>query len=158
MVEEIYEIKNEILEQLRKEIDSKGIERIDKEMVDMVKDLAEAEEKCWKAEYYRSVTEAMEGQQGYSENQRGGYQGNQGNQRGGYEGNQRGNRASGYGQQRWGNQYGSGGGNGRRGSRRGYGMGHMEALESVKMALQNAEPEERERMTQELRSMMGGQM
>lgn len=35
------------------------------EVVDMIKDLAEVEEKCWKAKYYESVVAAMEG--GYDE-------------------------------------------------------------------------------------------
>lgn len=65
MVEKIYAIKNQLLEQLEKDVREKGADRADPQMVDMVKDLAEAEEKCWKAEYYRAVTEAMEGKQGY---------------------------------------------------------------------------------------------
>ena len=70
MVEEIYKMKNEILQQAKKELEERGPERIDVNrmgaMVDMVKDLAEAEEKCWKAQYYRNaVTEAMESKYGY---------------------------------------------------------------------------------------------
>lgn len=70
MVEEIYKLKNEILQQAKKELDERGPERMDVDrlgaMVDMVKDLAEAEEKCWKAQYYRNaVTEAMESKYGY---------------------------------------------------------------------------------------------
>ena len=40
------------------------------EVIDMIKDLAETEEKCWKACYYKSIYEAM---QGYDENDRQGY-------------------------------------------------------------------------------------
>lgn len=70
MVEKIYKMKNEILQQAEKELEERGPERIDVNrmgaMVDMVKDLAEAEEKCWKAQYYRNaVTEAMESKYGY---------------------------------------------------------------------------------------------
>ena len=79
MVEDIYNMKNEILQQAKKELKERGPERIDVarmgEMVDMIKDLAEAEEKCWKAQYYRNaVTEAMENKYGYS-TQMGGSQG-----------------------------------------------------------------------------------
>lgn len=70
MVENIYKMKNQILQQAEKELAERGPERIDVnrmgELVDMVKDLAEAEESCWKAQYYRKVTEAMEGSSGYT--------------------------------------------------------------------------------------------
>lgn len=70
MVGEIYELKNKILAQVKKEITERGVEKMDVEevgkMVDMVKDLADAEKNCWKADYYRAVTEAM-GSQGYSQ-------------------------------------------------------------------------------------------
>ncbi len=70
MVEEIWKMKNEILAQAKKELEERGPERMDVDrlgaMVDMVKDLAEAEMACWKAQYYRNaVTEAMENKYGY---------------------------------------------------------------------------------------------
>lgn len=85
MVEEIYKMKNEILTQAKKELEERGPERMDVdrlgEMVDMVKDLAEAEMACWKAQYYRNaVTEAMENKYGYST----GSPANGGNMRQGY--------------------------------------------------------------------------
>lgn len=71
MVEEIYKMKNEILQQAKKELDERGPDRIDVnrmgEMIDMVKDLAEAEKSCWEAQYYRNVVgEAMKEKYGYS--------------------------------------------------------------------------------------------
>lgn len=70
MVEKIYDIKNQILQRVDKDIQERGVDRIDVkevgELVDMVKDLAEAEKSCWEAQYYRSVTEAMSGTSGYS--------------------------------------------------------------------------------------------
>lgn len=152
MVEEIYEIKNEILDQLRQDIDSKGIERIDKEKVDMVKDLAAAEKYCWEAEYYRGVAEAMEGQSGYPGGS--GYAMGMGYPQGGSGG-----RSGGSGGRSGGSSGGSSGypnRGGRRGSRRGYAMGYP--IEELKREMQSAEPQERERMMQELRQMMGGQM
>lgn len=85
MVEEIYKMKNEILAQAKKELEERGPERMDVdrlgEMVDMVKDLAEAEMSCWKAQYYRNaVTETMENKYGYST----GSPANGGNMRQGY--------------------------------------------------------------------------
>lgn len=83
MVEEIYKLKNELLSQAKKELAERGPDRIDVnrmgEIIDMVKDLAEAEESCWKAQYYRNiVSDAMEQKYGYSdptqaENTRQGY-------------------------------------------------------------------------------------
>ena len=74
MVELIREIKDVLLEQMDKDVQERGVDRIDPDMVDMVKDLADAEKSCWEAEYYRSVTEAMENRSGYTQNrmQRGG--------------------------------------------------------------------------------------
>ena len=152
MVEEIYDLKNQLLESMAKEIDERGIERLDKEKVDMVKDLAEAEKSCWEAEYYRSVTEAMEGGSGYD-----GQMGMRGNQMGydGMSGAQGGSRGGG---SRGGSQGSSRGRSGYRDSRgryarRGYGSGYHEHIDALKMELQNADQQEREQIMNELRGM-----
>lgn len=152
MVEEIYDLKNQLLESMAKEIDERGIERLDKEKVDMVKDLAEAEKSCWEAEYYRSVTEAMEGGSGYD-----GQMGMRDNQMGydGMSGAQGGNRG---GSNRGGSQGSSRGRSGYRDSRgryarRGYGSGYHEHIEALKMEMQNADQQEREQIMNELRGM-----
>ena len=108
-------------------------------MVDMVKDLAEAEKSCWEAEYYRSVSEAMERGDGQS-----GYMGHDGSGGSG-------------GRSGWQNQYGSGR---NRGGRRGYdGTGYYhDPMESVRAYMQGASPQERERVRSEMRSMMDGSM
>lgn len=158
MVEEIYELKNQFLEKMTNDIEERGgIERVNVDemykLADIVKDLAEAEKACWEAEYYRGVSESMGGQPGYP----GGSGGQQGGQ-GGY----------GYAQGMGYPQGGSGGrsgGNrggypqrgGRRSSRRGYNMSGY-PMEELKMQMQQASPQEREQMMQELRQMMGGQM
>ena len=146
MVGEIYELKNKLLEQMAQDVQERGIERLDKDRVDMVKDLAEAEKNCWKAEYYRAVTEAMEGEAGYpmSGNQMG-YNGMSGAQQGSRGGNM------GTGSQ-------SGSRSGYRDSmgryaRRGYGMGYQEHVDALKMELQNADPQQREMIMQQIRSM-----
>ena len=136
MVDKIYEIKNQVLEQIERDMREKGADRVDGEMVDMVKDLACAEKDCWEAEYYRAVTEAMEhdGGSGYTEGPRLGSAG-------------------------WQNQYGSGR------SRRGYddrhsynGMGYQETVDAMRHYLRNSDPVERERMRSEMRSIMDGSM
>lgn len=65
MTHKIFEIKEKLINELDSEIERMGsIRNMDTRetgmIVDMIKDLAEAEEKCWKACYYKSVVEAME--------------------------------------------------------------------------------------------------
>lgn len=141
MVEEIYKMKNDILKQIEKEVGERGIERIDVnrigEMVDMVKDLAEAEKSCWEASYYRQVSEAMEGSSGYRQS---GYQ-------------QSGSMRSGYGA-----GTGSSAGYGAQDNmRQGYpGMsGHTNIKDELREALQHSTPDERERLRNEVLSMIG---
>lgn len=145
MVEDIYNIKNQIIERIEKDISERGPERIDVsemgKLVDMVKDLAEAEKSCWEAEYYRGVSEAMDGsgyQMGYQGGgSSGGSSGSNGSRNGyGYMGYRQSGRGSA-------NQYGG---------RRGYQMGYD--IDGLKMAMQNADPQERERMKREMQQMM----
>ena len=67
MVEDIYILKNKILQHIERE--TKNMDRIDVkeigELVDMVKDLAEAEKSCWEASYYKAISEGMEDRAGY---------------------------------------------------------------------------------------------
>lgn len=64
MVEKICELKKEIVDFLECIIDDRGLHCMEAEetgeVVDMIKDLAEAEKNCYKAEYYKSIVEAME--------------------------------------------------------------------------------------------------
>ena len=112
MVDRIYDLKNQVLDRIEQEVREKGIDRADYlgMMVDMVKDLAEAEKDCWKASYYRAVTEAMEGKSGY--------------------------------------------GMSRQPMRRGYRDRSNEMVESVRMAMMDMAPEERDRMRDQLRMAM----
>lgn len=143
MVEKIYEAKNKILEHVSKQLEERGVENVNVNqlgmMVDMVKDLAEAEKECWEAQYYRTVTEAMGQKSGYSGGQGGGT-----------------GSSAGYGSQ------GGQGGGGRSGymqstARQGYGTGmsgHQEVKELVRK-MQMADPMEKEHIIQELRSEIG---
>lgn len=132
MVELIKEIKDQLLEQVDAEIKERGgVERVDPDTIDMIKDLAEAEKACWEAEYYRSVTEAMDNNSGYQTN-------GMSYGRNGYK-NRRG----------WQNQYGSGY------MRSGYNtMGHDESIEGIRNIMMTANPDEKERLKAELRNMM----
>lgn len=61
---ELSEIKERLVSDVRSMVVSKGLpsQHVKEcgEIVDMIKDLAEAEEKCWKACYYKTVIKAME--------------------------------------------------------------------------------------------------
>lgn len=134
MVEEIYKMKNELLKQAKKELEERGPERIDVnrmgEMIDMVKDLAEAEKSCWEADYYRKVSKSMEGSSGYSTT--GNPASGGGNIRSGYD-------SMGYGSMRQG--YGS--------------MGHGDMVEEFAEKYAQLRPDERMAMKNQLLTKLG---
>lgn len=143
MVDKIYEIKNKVLGQIEQDMREKGPSRIDGDMVDMVKDLAEAEKCCWEAEYYRSVVEAMGGGSGYGmSGSQMGYDGMYGMQQG----------TSGMGG-RTGSQSGYRDSQGRY-ARRGYGGSYQEHIDALKAEMQGADPQQRDAIAQELRKML----
>lgn len=139
MVELIKETKNTLLERLDKAINEKGADRMNIQEVgmltDAVKDLAEAEKSCWEAEYYMTVTNAMEdGSMGYDGM---GYSGRGGMQGGyGYRGQRRDSMG--------------------RYSSRGYTRnryGHDDMMQEMRQMMDGADPQERERLKQQLRQM-----
>lgn len=152
MVERIKETKDQILERMEQTISERGIDRVDVnemgKLADIVKDLAEAEKACWEAEYYMSVTEAMD-EYGYDDGMNYAQGGGQGQQSG--QGNRRG--------------YGRGQGSrrgyrgrdsmGRYTSRRGYRRryGHDDMMQDIREMMQSADPQEREQLRQQLRQM-----
>lgn len=133
MVENIYELKNKLLKHVENE--TIDMQRMDVkevgELIDMVKDLAEAEKCCWEASYYRKVTEAMEESSGYTST---GSPANGG--------------GMGYGSTRSG--YGSSMRQGYNGS-----MGHSELIEKLGEEFRNLSPEERMMMKNKVLSVMG---
>ena len=133
MVELISDEKNKVLEYMKKSLDKYGPDKMNVEEVgklaDAIKDMAEAEKACWEADYYRSVTEAMEGQAGYMPDGMGYVRG-----RMGYNPNR--------------DSMG-------RYARRGYGgYGYHEHMQDIRSEMQSASPEEREKMKRELRQML----
>lgn len=70
MVEKIKATKDKVLDFMDREIGKYNGDRMDVkeigDLADIIKDLAKAEESCWEAEYYRSVSEAMNGSSGSS--------------------------------------------------------------------------------------------
>ncbi len=133
MVEKIKEAKDDILAYLSKEINRYGGDKMDlaaiEKITDAVKDMAEAEKACWEAEYYRAVAEAMEG---------GSY---------GYDSMPTGGTAP--------MGYGTRGRMGYRDSRGRYARrGYHEGMDSLREEMQQATPEEREKMKREMRAML----
>lgn len=71
-LKELNEVKHSLIDAVKMEV-AKGVQNIDAEelgeVIDMIKDLAEAEKACMEACYYENVTEAMsedgEGRMGY---------------------------------------------------------------------------------------------
>lgn len=150
MVEKIASLKDELLMQAEQDMHDGG--RVDPETIDGIKDLAEAEKSCWEAEYYRSVTEAMEdGKAGYDDGM--GYHGNRGGM--GYDRQGRGYRRGYERESRRG--YRGRDSQGRYASRRGYrrtdGYGHDDMMAEVRQMLETADPQEKERLKMQLRQM-----
>lgn len=157
MVDKIYDIKARVLDRMQQSISERGIERMDVnemgKLADVVKDLSEAEESCWEAEYYRSVTEAMGS--GYM-----GYEDAATRDRRGY---QRPMEQSGYSLPggstvtfRQGDASGYRDSQGQYASRRGYmdgPYGHTDPMQDVRQMMQSADPQERERIKAQLRQM-----
>lgn len=152
MIQKIREMKDMALEKMEQSISERGIERADVaemgKLADIVKDMAEAEKACMEAEYYGSITEAME-TQGYTPELYDGmgygmgYNGTQGGSRGGNRGGGNSGSRSGYRDSR-----------GRYARRSGYSMDYHEDMEGIREAMQNAAPEKREKIKRELRQMI----
>ena len=134
MVDKIKMIKDHVLQRMEQEIGERGVDRFDVhemgKMADIAKDLAEAEKSCWEAEYYMAIAEGM-GSQGYTN----------GTNIGSMPYN---NDSQGYRDSR-----------GRYARRPGYTpMGYHGEIEGIREAMQNATPEEREKMQRELRQIV----
>lgn len=138
MVNKIYELKNKILMHVEKEMQDMQRMNVKEvgELVDMVKDLAEAEKDCIKATYYDEVTKAMKGES-----------------RSGY-GN-----AMGYGSSRQGAQGGNMGygnmGYGNMGYSQNAPMGHDDLIEKLGEEYRNLSPDERIRMKSSILAKLG---
>lgn len=152
MVEKLKDLKDELLMQAEQDMHENG--SVDHMMIDDIKDLAEAEKSCWEAEYYRTVTEAMEdGKAGYDDGmgytRRGGM---------GYDRQGRGYRRGYERESRRGYRGQSRDSIGRYTSRRGYrrmdGYGHTDMMAEVRQMMETADPQEREQLKMQLRQMM----
>ena len=140
MLDKLYDLKADMLQRLEKLVDERGLERLDaKELTDAIKDISEAE-------YYCSVVDAMDNYGYMPEDMT--YDGMGYDGQGNRGGNRQGRGRSGYRDSM--GRYST-----RANRRRGYRMGHMDAIENIREELQSATQEEREQLKQELRQMLG---
>ena len=145
MINTVYDLKNKLLESVNKEASERGIERLDGNKVDMIKDLAETEYYCMKAKYYDTVIQEMKGgSSGYGS---GGGAGT--GSSAGYA-SRGGSMSQGY-ASRDGMQYSYDSGR----TMRSGSMGHQELMEPLRMAIQNASPDEREHLRNEAMGILG---
>ena len=159
MIDKICKMKDKLCEYAHQQM-QQGLDRVDtREMgavIDMIKDLAEAEKSCMEADYYESVVEAME-----EGGDRYGYDGG-GSSGGGSRGESGGR--SGYrmessdgegGRMGYKNQYGNWPANPanrrRRMRRRGY---TEESVENIRSMMEEADPARREQLKRDLEELM----
>lgn len=149
MLENINNAKEKVLERMEKAIGPNGVERMDiaemEKLADIVKDLSEAEKECWEAQYYMSVTHAMNSSGGYTTDAYGsqgympepmGYDTVRTYGRSGYRDSM--------------GRYAT------RPSNMGYdGMRYGYDMQGLREAMSTASPEEREKMMREMRTMLG---
>lgn len=140
MVEKIKESKDKVLKYMDRELTKYGEDRMDVktmgDLADIVKDLAEAEHHCWEAQYYRTVTEAMEG----------GSSGSSGYGSGGGSGSSANGGRMGYGMGGARRGYGGGGG----GS-----QGYTDPVSSIREMMAMADPETKAKIRGELSGVLG---
>lgn len=155
MENEIYEMKDQLVRLAKQQL-NRGIENVDTQemgmVVDMIKDLAEAEKACYEAEYYMSVVDAME----EAEEERYGY--DDGQSRQGYQERYYPNEGGTdrMGRMGYKNQYGNWRANpgGRRKPRRmrqGY---SEESIDNIKGIMESADPARREQLKKDLQQLM----
>lgn len=144
-------------------LDGGSIEQMG-QIIDMIKDLSEAEKSCLEAEYYDTVIDAMDG-----ESDRYGYpgQGGSGSGRGGSGGGGRSGGRSGYrdpymmdedgegGRMGYRNQYGNFPANPKNRRRRMRRSGYSEeSIENLRQMMEDADPERKRQLKQDLEELM----
>ena len=153
MIDKICKMKDKLCEYAHQQM-QQGLDRVDtREMgavIDMIKDLAEAERSCMEADYYESVVEAMEeggDRYGYDDGSSGGSRGRSGYRMESPDGEG--------GRMGYKNQYGNWPANPanrrRRMRRRGY---TEESVENIRSMMEEADPARREQLKRDLEELM----
>lgn len=160
MIDKICKMKDKLCEYAHQQMQH-GLDRVDtREMgavIDMIKDLAEAEKSCMEADYYESVVEAMEdggdryGYDGGGSPSGSGSRGGSGGRSGYHMGSSDGEG----GRMGYKNQYGNWPANPanrrRRMRRRGY---TEESVENIRSMMEEADPARREQLKRDLEELM----
>lgn len=137
-------MKDKLIEEAQSRMeamDGGSIEQMS-QIIDMIKDLSEAEKACLEAEYYDSVVEAMEdGNYG----SRGGYRASEGYRGDGYSGR------DGYDRMGYRNAQGQYAKKPRRMRRSGY---SDESIENVRMLMEEADPARKKQLKADLQELM----
>lgn len=149
MIDKICKMKDKLCEYAHQQM-QQGLDRVDTHemgaVIDMIKDLAEAEKSCVEADYYESVVEAME------EGGRYGYDG--GGSSGGRSGYRMESPDGEGGRMGYRNQYGNwpaNPANRRRMRRRGY---TEESVENIRSMMGEADPARREQLKHDLEELL----
>lgn len=159
-MQRIKRMKDKLIEEAQSRLqnmDGGSIEQMG-QIIDMIKDLSEAEKSCLEAEYYDSVIDAMENGQRYGyDGQRYGYDG-QGGNAGGRQGYREpymmDNNGDGEGRMGYRNQYGNfpaNPKNRRRMRRSGY---SEESIDNLRQMMEDADPERKRQLKRDLEDLM----
>lgn len=150
-MQRIKRMKEKLIEEAQgrmQNMDGGSIEQMG-QIVDMIKDLSEAEKACLEAEYYDCVVDAMEDSQRYGYDGQGGNAGGRQGYRESYVMNDRGEGRMGYR-----NQYGNfpaNPSNGRRMRRSGY---SEESIDNIRQMMEDADPERKRQLKRDLEELM----
>lgn len=147
----IKKMKEKLIEEAQnrmQNMDGGSIEQMG-QIVDMIKDLSEAEKACLEAEYYDSVIDAMDGDDRYGYDDRGG-SGNRQGYREQYMMDDRGDRGDRMGYRDSKGRYARNP-NRRRMRRSGY---SEESIENLRQMMEEADPERKRQLKQDLEELM----
>lgn len=149
----IKRMKDKLIEEAQSRLqnmDGGSIEQMG-QIIDMIKDLSEAEKSCLEAEYYDSVIDAMENGQRYGYDGQGG---NAGGRQGYRESYIMDNNGDGEGRMGYRNQYGNfpaNPKNRRRMRRSGY---SEESIDNLRQMMEDADPERKRQLKRDLEDLM----
>ena len=159
MIDKICKMKDKLCEYAHQQM-QQGLDRVDtREMgavIDMIKDLAEAEKSCMEADYYESVVEAMEeGGDRYGYDGGGSSGGGSREGSGGRSGYHMGSSGGEGGRMGYKNQYGNWPANPKNRRRRMRRSGYSEeSIENIRSMMEEADPARREQLKRDLEELM----
>lgn len=152
-MQRIKRMKDKLIEEAQSRLqnmDGGSIEQMG-QIIDMIKDLSEAEKSCLEAEYYDSVIDAMENGQRYGYDGQGG---NAGGRQGYRESYMMDNNGDSEGRMGYRNQYGNfpaNPKNRRRMRRSGY---SEESIDNIRQMMEDADPERKRQLKRDLEDLM----